>query len=263
MMKWNKKITIWSCIVLAVLVLLLGVYLYLLQAYRIESVYVEGNVHYTSDEIREMVMAGKYGDNSLFLSMKYKDKAIKDVPFIETLDITILDQHTVRIHVYEKSLAGYVEFLNQYFYFDKDGMVVESSKVKTAGIPQVSGLWFDYIVLHQYLPIEDREVFQRILKITQAMDKYSLVADKIVFDKSRNATVYFGEIRVKMGEDSQLDDQCSILQEILPNLDGKKGALHMDEGSSITFKSDAVEENISETPNVDETQQTSEDSLGD
>ena len=36
--------------------------------YTVRTVYVEGNVHYTEDEIKEIVMAGPLGDNSLYLS---------------------------------------------------------------------------------------------------------------------------------------------------------------------------------------------------
>ena len=35
--------------------------------YTVRTVYVEGNVHYTEDEIKEIVMAGPLGDNSLYL----------------------------------------------------------------------------------------------------------------------------------------------------------------------------------------------------
>lgn len=252
---WRKKTYV--CIVIVVL-LILGGSIFLLKSYEIEQVYVEGNVHYSADEIEEMVMSGRFGNNSLLLSLQYQDKKIHDVPFIETVEVQVIDRHTVKIRVFEKSLAGYVEFLNQYFYFDKDGMVVESSKVKTTGIPQVSGLWFDYIVLNQYLPIEDKTVFQRILKITQAMDKYDLLADKIVFDRSMNATVHFGNVRVKMGDDSVLDDQCSVLQEILPNLEGKSGVLNMDSDASITFKNDVKEDEVSESTESAESEETIE-----
>ena len=39
--------------------------------YTVRTVYVEGNVHYTEDEIMEIVMSGPLGDNSLYLSLKY------------------------------------------------------------------------------------------------------------------------------------------------------------------------------------------------
>ena len=45
--------------------------------YTVRTVYVEGNVHYTEDEIMEIVMSGPLGDNSLYLSLKYRDRGIQ------------------------------------------------------------------------------------------------------------------------------------------------------------------------------------------
>ncbi len=245
MKRFGKKFWIILISVIAFLLLLLGVFLYIMKEYEVKTVYVEGNVHYTNDEIKDMVMSGRFGHNSLYLSLIYKNKKVENVPFVQTYDVTIIDKNTIRIHVYEKALAGYVEYLGTYFYFDKDGMVVESSKVKTIGIPQVTGLKLSYIVLDDYLPIEDKEIFKTILTLTQTLEKYSLMADKLYFDVNNAVTISFGDIRAKMGDLSVLDEKCSILQEILPVLEGQSGVLNMEKTSSITFKSD--EENTVET----------------
>ena len=67
----GKRILILSAILIVLLFLLIGGYEYIIHNYTITTVYVEGNVHYTNEEIMEMVMGGRYGNNSLFLSMKY------------------------------------------------------------------------------------------------------------------------------------------------------------------------------------------------
>ena len=79
--------------------------------------------------------------------MKYKDKGIEDIPFIQAMDVTIEAKDTIRITVYEKALAGYVSYLGQCVYFDKDGIVVETSTEETVGIPQVTGLKYDHVIL--------------------------------------------------------------------------------------------------------------------
>ena len=38
--------------------------------------------------------------------------------------------------VYEKAVAGYVEYLDKYMYFDKDGTVVEASDTKRRESPR-------------------------------------------------------------------------------------------------------------------------------
>ena len=54
-------------------------------------------------------------------------------------------------------------------YFDKDGIVVETSEQRTPGIPQVAGLQFGYVVMNEKLPVENEEVFEDILDITQLL----------------------------------------------------------------------------------------------
>lgn len=238
----SKRVLILSVALLLLLTVFIVGYVYIIRNYTVTTVYVEGNVHYTNEEIMEMVMGGRFGDNSIFLSLKYKDKGMEDVPFIQTMDVTIEAKDTIRITVYEKALAGYVVYLGQYVYFDKDGIVVETSTEKTAGIPQVTGLQFDHVILHDRLPVEKPEVFSEILNITQQLDKYSMSADRIYFDADYQVTLVFGEAKVSLGSDDYTDEKIMKLQYILPSLIGKKGTLDMrvysEDTKSYTFEQD-------------------------
>lgn len=225
--------------------LLLGLlfgYQYILTNYTVTTSYVEGNVHYTDEEILDMVMAGHYGNNSLFLSMKYRNKSISGVPFVEKMDVSVIDPHTIKIEVYEKALAGYVEYLENYMYFDKDGIVVESSNEKTKGIPLVTGLQFDHVVLYEPLPVDNPEIFKSILSITQLANKYNLSIDRIYFGSDNTLTLYFNEVRVALGNAADLDEKLMKLQYMLPELEGKSGVLRMEnytgETKNISFEPD-------------------------
>ncbi len=238
----GKRMLILSVSLLILLVILIGGYEYIIHNYTITTVYVEGNVHYTNEEIMEMVMGGRYGNNSLFLSLKYRDKGMEDIPFIQTMDVAIEAKDTVRITVYEKAMAGYVSYLGRYVYFDKDGIVVETSTEKTTGIPQVTGLQFDHVILHEPLPVENPDIFSEILNITQQLERYSMSADRIYFDPDYKVTLLFGEAKVALGDSQYIDEKIMKLQYILPELAGKKGTLDMREYSedtkSYTFEQD-------------------------
>lgn len=235
----HKSLVLIGLTVFAAAAVLAGVYYYIITSYLVTTVYVDGNVHYTNEEVMGMVMTGRYGNNSLYLTLKYKDKGIEDVPFVEKMDINILDPHTIRINVYEKALAGYVEYLGRYMYFDKDGIVVESSDMRTSGIPQVTGLDFEYVVLDEPLPVENDEIFGRILSITQLLDKYELTADKIFFDSAYDLTLFFDGVKVTLGSSDEIDEKIMRLCDILPKLEGKTGTLRMEsyteDTKNITF----------------------------
>ena len=239
----GKKGFMMKCgLVAMVMLLITGGVIWFMNAFRITSVMVEGNIHYSTDQITDMVMNSDFSNNSVFLSMQYHNKSITDVPFVERIDVSVVDRQTVKITVYEKALAGYVQYLGSYMYFDKDGIVVESSNVLTPGIPEVSGLKFNHVVLHEALPVENEEIFQEILNITNLLNKHGLSATKIQFDSLYDVSIHFGKVRVIMGENADMDQIIMHLTGILPHLEGKSGVLHMENFSEsnkdITFEED-------------------------
>ena len=193
---------------LAVLLIIAAIGLnYVKQKYEVTAIYVTGNTHYSDKEIIDMVMDDKLSRNSLYLSFKYRDKSIDNIPFIERMDVDIMSPNTIRINVYEKAVAGYLAYLGRYMYFDREGIVVESSLEPSDNVPEVMGLSFDYIIMHEKLPIDNEKVFEEILDITQLLDKFELDADKIFFDKDYNMYLYFDEIEVSLGTEDFIDEK--------------------------------------------------------
>ncbi len=221
-----QKVRLAAIIVIALL--LVGGGFFFVESYKVRNVKVEGSTHYTTEQIKNMVITDKFSENSVYLSLKYKNKKIENIPFVEHMDVVIEDRNTIKIVVYEKALAGYVTYLENRMYFDKDGIVVEISKESVPGIPEISGLDFDHVVLHEPLPVEDPKVFKDILSMTQLLNKYSLVADRIFFDRAGEITLHFDGVRVTLGTSDYLDEKVMRLAAILPKLRGMKGRLHME-----------------------------------
>lgn len=224
---------------MTVLLILLGAVWWFLTTYTIHTVTVEGSTHYTSEEIEEMVFQTPLDNISLILSWRYHNKNITGVAFIESIEVTVVGNDSVRIRVYEKSLAGYIEYLGQYMYFDKDGTVVEVSSQTTTGIPLVTGLKFDSVVLDEPLPVEDADVFQYVLELTNLINKYELTVDKIYFSPDLDMTLYIGDVMVSLGDSSLLTEKMMKLRDTYSQLAGLSGTLHLENytGSSsvITF----------------------------
>lgn len=220
------------------ILLLVAATLYVNDKYTVDEIVVEGSTHYTNKEIEDMVLGdGVLSHNSLFLSMKYNDKEIKDVPFVETMNVRILSPHSIRITVYEKAIAGFVEQLSRYIYFDKDGTVVESSDVMTIGVPQIIGMKFDHFVLNEKLPVADEKIFKKILETSQLLAKYDIKIEKIYFDEDYNLTLYFKKVEVKLGSFDNIDEKIIRLKKILPEIEDKNGVLRLEnyeEGTVIT-----------------------------
>ena len=224
-----------------VIVCLAAIALVVVFVFRVQNISVEGNVHYTSEEIETMVLTDRLSYNSLYLSLKYRNKEIRDIPFIETMSVRVDSPDSITIRVYEKSVAGYVEYMGRYMYFDRDGIVVESSETRTEGIPQVTGIRFDHVVLYEALPVKNTDIFQEILSITQMLSKHQITTDKIYFNESNEITLYFDNIRAKLGKDN-LEEKVMRLEQILPNLSGESGVLDLqnysEDRKNVTFQKD-------------------------
>lgn len=220
--------------------MLLIVILIFCSHFNVQTIHVTGNTYYTRDEIINMVMSGVLGNNSIYLNYKYKNTQIIDVPFIQSMDVEIMSHDTVKIIVYEKSLAGYIDYLGHYMYFDRDGMVVESSTYRTGYIPEVAGLTFESIALYQPLLVSNDAVFQQILNTTQVLAKYEIPTDKVFFDSQYNMTLYFNQVKVKIGTSDNLEYKVMQLKAILPEIIEYKGNLNLinltEDTKSITFQ---------------------------
>lgn len=234
-------------IILVIIAVILGIIYSFISTYSITTVYVEGNVHYTEEEIKEIVLKGPLANNSLYLSMKYSNKGVENIPFVDVMDVSVIAPDTIKITVYEKALAGYIEFMDTYMYFDKDGYVVETSGIKTLGVPQITGLKFKHVVLGEKIPVEDDSVFEAVLRITNLLDRFELIVDKIYFQSDMDCVLYFKDIKVMLGDDSHLEEKIMVLPTFLANLEGKKGTLHMEnytEDSKVTvFEISEIENN--------------------
>lgn len=250
-------------VLVILLALILGTCIFLWYKYSITSVTVKGSSHYTDDEIKDMVFTVPYSYNSIVLSLMYRDKSIEDIPFIEKMDVDIVNANSVVINVYEKAIAGYVEYLGHYMYFDKDGIVVESSNRIIEGIPFVTGLSFDHLVLHEPLPVKKPSVFLTILNVTQLLGKYDITTDRIAFDPDERITLYFGNARVLLGTDDYIDEKINEMHLLLPQLQGYSGTLHMEnyvgEEVNFSFDKDKDPNEVKEDPEGEEEEEGAEE----
>lgn len=238
----KKKIIMIALVVVVAITVLLLVFYILYTQYQVTTVNVSGNEHYTAKQIEDIVLDGPLGGNSLFLSVKYRNKTMEGIPFVETMDVDIVSPKEINITVYEKAIAGYVNYLDRYMYFDKDGIVVESSTSQIMDLPYVTGLSFDHCVLYEKLPVKNEEIFSDILLVTHLLDKYDMSVDRIDFDSDLNLTLYKGDAKITMGAFSDIDEKMIKLASIMPELTGLDGTLDMsdynEESDSgfITFK---------------------------
>ena len=215
-------------IITGILILLIITALFFLNTrFNIESIQVVGNIHYTDDEIIEMVVGEGYNQNTLVMYVKNKLMPMRDIPFVQKVDVEYVSNHEITLTVYEKSIAGCVQFMNEYMYFDKDGIVLESTQDRLEDIPCIEGIHFDTMVIHEALPIEDSSFFYTVLTLTQLIQKYDLPVENVRFTSQNEIVMYSNGIQILLGDGSHVDEQLSELKNILQSVDDRHGTLYM------------------------------------
>ncbi len=194
---------------------------------RLDTVIVEGSSHYTEEELQDKVITKKTDGNTILLYLRYKYGRVDSIPFVEDIDIGLINKNTIKIQVYEKAITGCIEFMGGYMYFDKDGIVVESSDEKLENVPFITGLSFNQIVLYEKLEVQKKALFNVILNLTQLIQNFGLNVETIRFDSDLEVTLYSGDIKILLGKRDNYDEPLAELKNLLPNAEGKKLTLDM------------------------------------
>ena len=228
-------------VVLAALAVLFILGLSFAGVFRVRQVTVTGNAYYTKEEVVDLLLDEGSLQNTLLVYPRYKYQEHPEIPFIDDFEVTMDSWQSLKIRVYEKNMVGYVRYLGQDVYFDKDGIVVESSTQELEGIPQISGVTFDSLAIHQPLSVEDPTIFDTILSITKLLTKYDLDPDEIRFGAGGELFLQLGDVKVALGTGENLDEKISRLKQLEGDLKDKSGTLHMenytDETTHISLES--------------------------
>lgn len=219
-----------AAIVVGVLLGILLLAAVLFFAVQIKEIEVTGNKQYTKEQIIDLIFDGKWSKNSAYCYYENQFKEHRSIPFIEEYKLEFLSPTKVRIVVYEKSVVGYVSYMSSYMYFDKDGIIVESSDEQLSGVPWISGLEFGHIVLHQPLPVADQKIFENIMNLTQVLSINEVKVDRINYNSFKEAELYVGDICVELGGDENLNGKITELRDILNSaeINGLSGTLYLD-----------------------------------
>ena len=213
----RKKALIIFAVIAAVAGMLFGVTYKVFEADTIEFV---GSTHYSDEELKKYIFGGDYVNLLYFRIFGQTDR--------------------LYVTVYEKAIVGYVRYMGCNMYFDKDGIVVESSTDLYENVPQIDGLKFDSIVINTKLDVGNADIYNTILDLIQSFDKYDIDVDKVYFDASYNITLYMGDVKVSLGSSKDFTDRLFELKQLSSRFGTLKGTLYLDDyngdESSIIFK---------------------------
>ncbi len=246
-------------IALAIIIILAGVFYALLETkFKIETINVEGNTWYTSEEIIEALQTTKADNYSIFFKIHYIFADKPEMPFIETMSIKFTGMDTITIKVYEKNIVGCVYEMGDYLYFDKDGYIISSRAEQTNNIPKIDGLEYSVLTVGKKLEVQDDDIYNTILDVTQLIDKYELLIDTIEFDDNLAITLYCNDgNQVYLGNQSSYDDMIMALPNILSAAEEKTATYWIDM-SDFSSDNTTIPAEFLNNPSDDKDEESSE-----
>lgn len=195
--------------------------------FQLKNITVTGSSRYTGEQITAKLLNSKADTNTIIFYLKYKYFVDVKIPFVEKMSFELVDNNSVNIKVYDKRIIGCIEFMGDYFYFDKDGIIVESTSKRIDDIPLVKGLKYHKIVLNEKLEVQKEELFDVILNLTQQIEKYGLKVDTIIFNNNYEVTLNCGDIKAMLGKRDTYDEILAKLKNIMAEIEGRKLTIDM------------------------------------
>lgn len=236
--------------VLVFMILIVIAVFVIVNVFVVKNVKIEGNKLYDEQLITDTVLNDEYSWNSLYVLLKYTFVDIKEVPFIDEMEVSLADPQTLHIKVYEKGMLGYlyISSIGENAYFDKDGFVVETSTRIIENVPKMEGINCDEVVLYEKLPIDNQKL-RDTLTLTQALKREGLQPDSIHFNMEQAPVLFYGDTEVWLGSIELLTQKVARLKEILPSIKEIAGILHMESWTEET--SNIIFEKKPEVPEAD------------
>lgn len=192
--------------------------------FRTSTIY--GNTKYSQEQIESFITRGRLGDNTFVMALKYHNRKVEDIPFIDRIDIDIVSPSTIRVNITEKPIDGVISYEGQNVYFSKEGVIQTVSGRVAEEATAVHGVELTASETGEQMHAKDQLGMELTLEALRDMAKYGIHADRIDVDESSSLTVSFGDVDVKIGK-SGFEQKMFKLHQVLPHMDGRSGVISM------------------------------------
>ena len=238
----NRKFHKLIALLLILILLGLGIYL-IIKEFSIEKIEPSDPITYSEEEVVSAIKKQHYVDNCL--AMIVVNKLFEDtyLPFIDRVSMSVsLDQpHVLKVKVKEGIRAGVFQYMEKNVYFDSEGIAQESRNMLLSGVPVVTGVKFDKMVLGEKIPV-DGNYFDTIIFITKKITSYNLDVSRIHFEGENHIYLVSGKYQIYLGGTRFLENKMSKISEILRSVSQKSDSgiidmhLFTDDKDIITFR---------------------------
>ncbi len=228
--KRKSKAVIIVSIILAVLIVAAGCVFFVLFFCNIENVTMSGNTIIIDEEIKQHLFVDEYDKNAVILVLKNKFQPRQDIPFVQSMDITMTDLNSVNIKIKEKEIIGFIKGKDKKrIYYNSEGIVQEISKVKVPGVPRiVNEGGIKEALVGSELPIREKSR-RELLALQRELKQSEIKVSRIMITEVGNFILSYKDISIRFGTSSYMTEKVMRLKYILPKVKKKTGILHLED----------------------------------
>lgn len=183
--------------------------------FRVKKVSVEGNTYYSEAKMAEMFQTSIFEKNVLSFWVMDKFSLTPKLDFVREYEATYPTVNEVHIKLYEKTVVAGIAYTNQYIYFDKDGMVLQSANEPVKDIPLFETKSLTTFTLYDRVKMEDEDLLKQILNLANLFQHYQVTWDRVRFNKANEAYMYVNKLKIKLGKRDNYDEPVSALASVL------------------------------------------------
>ena len=225
-----KKIYTYFLMVIAIIALSF-ILLMLSPWFIIENIEVNGiSKIEKTDIIRELRLDKK--TNILNFNSFIAKRRLKNNYYVENVKVSKKFPNTVKITISERDIVGYILYINDYIYIDKDGLVIDIKPNYKEKLPIVYGLDFNNFIIGKKIKTTNNNAFNIVMEITRHIKNSEKLKDIIKIDISNleDIHLYTDKIDIILGNNEAINIKMNILNEILKKFQPEeKGVLYLDD----------------------------------
>lgn len=185
--------------------------------FRVKQVTIEGNTYYSEADMVEMFQSNIFQKNIISFFLLDKCSLTPNLEFVREYEVQYPSMNEIHIILYEKKIVAGIAYNNQYIYFDKDGVVMQSAQKPIANIPLFETKNMTTFTLYEKVQMEDEHLLEQIMNLANLFQHYKVKWDKVQFDEKNNAIITLGKIQVLLGKKDNYDEEISALSSVLEN----------------------------------------------
>ncbi|MDO5132006.1 MAG: FtsQ-type POTRA domain-containing protein [Eubacteriales bacterium] len=199
-----------------------------LMTFNLKKAVIYGNTMYSEEQIESFLTKGRLGSNTFVMALKYHQRKVTDIPFVDRIDVDLVSPSTVRVNIREKPADGCVFYNGKNVYFSKEGIIQTVSGRSVEDAVKVNGVVLTHSNTESRILAKNQLGMDLSLELIRIMDKYGILkeADSIDVDEKSNLTVTFDKVRVRIGRNGY-DEKMFKMHQILPYLEGRSGIIQM------------------------------------